>query len=336
MRDSVTTIEDLEATIGKTPPPMHLKVIDHLDAGALDWIAQSPLIFATAGDGSDIAVTLGGGSPGFVAVEPGELRLPLALCDHPESFRPGLGFGSLFLLPGIRETLRVNGRVVSVDGGEARIAVSECYGHCAKALIRSDFWSAAPVDLPPGSVEDFVADSRFMALATVDRDGRADLSPKGDPAGTMALVEEGRLWFAERPGNRRADSLRNLIVQPRMAALLILPGSHRVARVSGPAGITTAAERRQRFAVKDKVPALVTAVEEPAMELYDSAALVHAGLWPMTAPASIDAPGIFLGHIKVNRDKSLTAKVASTLFSLPGMNGLMRKGLEKDYKDNLY
>lgn len=65
-------------------------------------------------------------------------------------------------------------------------------------------------------------------------------------------------------------------------------------------------------------------------------ALAWVALWPMTAPAEVNAPGIFLGHIKVNRDRSLTAKVASILFLLPGMGGLMRKGLEKDYKDNLY
>ena len=57
--------------------------------------------------------------------------------------------------------------------------------HCAKALIRSDFWKAEPRDDAPAATDAFVAASRFMALATIDLAGGADLSPKGDPAGRL-------------------------------------------------------------------------------------------------------------------------------------------------------
>ncbi|OJH39048.1 pyridoxamine 5-phosphate oxidase [Cystobacter ferrugineus] len=331
------TVDALEACIGKAPAPVNLKVIDHLDEGALRWIAASPLVFAGFGEAPRIGVTLGGGHPGFAGGDAHELRLPTALLDDPTLARPGMGFGSLFPLPGIGETLRVNGRVVKADEGEIRIAVEECYGHCAKALIRSDFWAASPGAATPRDAAAFLSASRFMALATIDAQGRADLSPKGDPAGTMASLEDGRAWFAERPGNRRVDSFRNIIVQPHVAAALLIPGSTHVAHLSGSAWLTTDEAVRARFVVQGKTPVLVTGIDEPTIDLRESPTLVRANLWPVKArPEGIDVAKVFVTHVKLNSDKGLGARLASAVLSVPGVTGLLQKGLDKDYKTNLY
>jgi predicted pyridoxine 5'-phosphate oxidase superfamily flavin-nucleotide-binding protein len=208
MNKPITTAAELEAVVGKTPLPMTLKVIDHLDEGAQRWIGFSPVAFTAFGKASSVAVTLAGGNPGFASTSSHELRLPIALLDDPSLARPGVAFGSLFPLPGITETLRVNGKVAEVRNDAIHITVEECYGHCGKALIRSDFWTAAPITAPPPDISAFVAECRFMALATTDAQDRADLSPKGDPAGTMAHLEGSELWFDDRPGNRRVDSFR--------------------------------------------------------------------------------------------------------------------------------
>lgn len=330
----IDTIAALEVVVGKTPPPVHLKVIDHLDASARHWLAVSPLAFLGFGDGASIAVTLGGGEPGFAGAEPGVLRLPLSSLDDPLLARPGLGFGSLFLAPGIGETLRVNGRVAEVRDDEAWIAVEECYVHCAKALIRSDFWLAEPVSAMPGGLADFVAASRFMALATIDADGRADVSPKGDPAGGLARIKGGDLWFADRPGNRRVDSFRNIIAQRCVAAALLIPGSHRIAVVRGIARLTADEAARSAFEVQGKTPKLAVRVETVEAELRESAALKRASLWPAGPPAEgVDPASMFVAHVKLNRDKGVTARLAGAVMSIPG---LMQKGLEKDYKSNLY
>ncbi|HUD29684.1 MAG TPA: pyridoxamine 5'-phosphate oxidase family protein [Novosphingobium sp.] len=331
----IADVEALEAVVGKTPPAMHLKVIDHLDAGALRWIARSPLAFAGFGGAEGLVMTLAGGAPGFAGGERDELRLPLAALDDSAPARPGASFGSLFLLPGIGESLRVNGQVVAVEADHARIRVDECYGHCAKALIRSQFWAAAPSDAP-ADAQAFATASRFLALATLGAGGHADLSPKGDPAGGMALIEGDVLWFADRPGNRRVDSFRNIVEQPSVALALLTPGAVRVAVVRGHARLTTDAAMRARFAVNGKVPLLAIRVEIASLDLHDSPALARADLWPVRAETDINPTRLFVEHLKLNRTAGLGAALARASVAILGMTGLMQKGLEKDYKDNLY
>ncbi|WP_395396863.1 pyridoxamine 5'-phosphate oxidase family protein [Novosphingobium sp. BL-8A] len=331
----IATVAELEAVIGKTPPAMHLKVIDHLDAGALGWIARSPLAFIGFGSGHGLQVTLAGGAAGFAGGDQHELRLPLATLDDPRLAKPGAPVGALFLLPGVGETLRVNGRVTGVDRELAHVAVEECYGHCAKAMIRSQFWSASPC-AAPDDVAAFVERSRFLALATVGGQSWADLSPKGDPAGGMAEWEEGVIWFADRPGNRRADSFRNILERPHVALALLVPGSTKVAIVRGRASLTTDVSVRSRFTVQDKRPLLAVGVAIEALSLRDSGALIRAGLWPVTPEEGIEPTKLFIEHIRLNKTRGLSAALARASVSIPGMKGLMKKGLDKDYEDNLY
>ncbi|MFB0844004.1 pyridoxamine 5'-phosphate oxidase family protein [Paenibacillus oleatilyticus] len=333
----IDTVEALEAVVGEIPLLMTLKAIDHLDEGAIRWIAASPLLFAGFGEGEQIGVTLGGGDSGFVTADTHELRVPAAMLDDPTLARPGTGFGSLFLLPGTGETMRVNGRVVDVIDGEIRIHVEECFGHCAKAIIRSNFWTATPDESSPQDAVNFVSASRFMALATIDANGRADLSPKGDPADKMARVEKGCVWFADRPGNHRTDSFHNIIAQPHVSALFLVPGSAYVARISGTARMTTDEAIRASFVVQGKTPALAIAIESSNIELSRSPALLRAKLWPVPEPThGIQPTKIFLEHMKMNKNKSLEAKLASEALSKPGFQDQLEKDLKKEYKDNLY
>ncbi|MET4896910.1 pyridoxamine 5'-phosphate oxidase family protein [Sphingomonadaceae bacterium jetA1] len=336
MSGVIDTVEALEGVIGRTPGAMHLKVIDHLDAGALRWIGATPFMVAGVGDATGMDVTLGTGAPGFVDAETGALHLPIAALDDPAVMRPGAAFGSLFLIPGIGETLRVNGRVIAIGPDSIRIAVEECYGHCAKALIRSGLWSAAPVDAPDDPAT-FVAASRFLALASFGEAARADLSPKGDPAGCMARLDGGTLWFADRPGNRRVDSFRNILDQPRVALALLVPGADAVAIVRGAARLTTDADARARFEVQGKTPLLAIAVRIERIDLRTSPALRRAALWPVHPGATdIDPSKLFVEHIRLNRNAGLGARLASAALAVPGVQGLFKKGLDKDYRDNLY
>lgn len=333
----IDSVAALEGVIGKTPPPAVHKVIDHLDAWALRWIAATPLMLVNFGDTSGIRLTLGGGTPGFASGDAHELRLPIAVLDNPELAQPGLAFASLFLLPGIGETLRINGKVVEVGPSEIRIAVEECFGHCAKALLRSKLWSAVATDKVPDDPAAFVAASSFMVLATLSAEGRADLSPKGDPAGLMARLDGDTLWFADRPGNRRVDSFRNILTQPRIAMVLLIPGSPHITVLSGEAAMTTDEASRERFTVEDKTPKLVTRVQTSAIEMRTSQALARAQLWPATLGAhGIDPIKLALDHIKLNRAHGFGAKMTNAVLTGLNATGLVQKIVDKEYKDGLY
>lgn len=335
MSVQITDIAALERCIGKTPGPMHLKVIDHLDAGAQRWLAVSPLMFAAFGSPDGVGVSLGGGEPGFASVlDTARIRLPIACLDSPGLAYEGHAAGMLFVIPTIGEALRVNGRIAAVDAGAIEIAVEECFVHCAKALIRSDFWKASPLAEVPAAPAAYLLASRFLVLATVDAAGRADISPKGDPAGSLIRLVEGVAWFAERPGNRRADSFRNLLSQPRVALAALIPGATRIALVHSAASLTTDDEVRAAFAVHGKTPLLATRLSAPVIELRDSPTLERAGLWPARPPAeAIDAAAMIVTHMKVNNQRGLQAALVRGALSIPG---LMQKGLAADYKRNLY
>lgn len=336
MSGYVTDPEQLEACVGRLPGPRDLKVIDHLDRHAIDWIAASPCAFAVFGDAAGLAVTAAGGAAGFARAE-GERRLawPAEALDDPTLAREGAGVGTLFLVPGLGETLRVNGRVGAVAGGRIAIEVEECYLHCAKALIRSGFWAASPAgEAPPADPAARLEASRFLALGTLDASGRADLSPKGDPAGALLRLRDGAAWFPDRPGNRRVDSFRNILAQPRVAALALVPGSHDVVHLAGIARLCADADACAPFAVDGKTPKLATRLDEPRLRAFASPALARARLWPLRpTTARLDPAEIFRAHVGLSRERGLQAGMARAATAVPG---LLRRSLDRDYKKNLY
>lgn len=329
--NELTTREQLEERIGTPSSMVNAKMIAHLDSGALTWIGASAIMIASTSRNGEMDVLIGGGPSGWAGGDERTLTLPFRFLDDPERLITGSGFGSIFLVPSLREVLRVNGRIASTHGDVVRVAVEECYVHCGKALIRSDFWSA-PAGLASDTVEDLVRNCRFLAFATSDPNGHADLSPKGDPAGQMARLDDDALCFADRPGNKRIDSFRNIVQQPRVAAALLVPGTADIVTVRGTARITDDLSSRERFAVSDKVPDLVTQVTCTTVDRSRSAALGRASAWPAPPPpAGLSAGKIAAGHLKLAR--GIGAKLAGAVMSVPG---LVERELAKDYKKNLY
>ncbi|WP_028081274.1 pyridoxamine 5'-phosphate oxidase family protein [Solimonas soli] len=335
MTTIIRDAESLQACVGKLPGPRDLKVIDFIDAHAQRWIGSAPFAFFAFARGDALTISAAGGARGFVCVvDPHTLRLPRAALDRDADAQAGASFGSLFLSPGLGETLRVNGRVAAVDAETVTLVVAECYLHCAKALMRSAFWDSAPLDDAPTDSRALLAASRFMALATVDDQGRVDVSPKGDPAGALLQWHDGSAWYADRPGNRRVDSFRNILTQPRVAALALLPGATTLLTLHGRASIISDAPLASAFAVDGRVPRLVTQIDDLRLATAESAALRCARLWP-AAPADeqLDPAATFAAHVKLSKTRGLAAGIARAALSVPG---LMDKGLQHDYKNNLY
>lgn len=330
---TISSIPELEACIGVAGLPVKMKIIDHLDASAARWISAAPLAFVGFGSADGPRVCVAGGPAGFASVrDAGTLALPLDALDAPGALEVGQGAGVLFLIPGVGETLRANGRVTGLTETTVQIGVEECFVHCAKALIRSDFWAGGGAGAPEDGAA-FVDGTRFLALATMDAEGRIDLSPKGDPAGLLTRMDGTRVTLAERPGNRLAFGYRNMIEQPRVAVVGVIPGAGTVVSFTGVAHLTTDEQVRAGFVVDEKTPILATVIEGAEPVVIRSVALARAGLWKGAASAPvIDPAATLVAHLKLNKARGATA----TLVRLATNRGLIAKGLESNYKTQLY
>lgn len=124
----------------------------------------------------------------------------------------------------------------------------------------------------------YVEASPFVLLAT-NGPGGLDCSPRGDPAGFVRVDDERTLLLPDRRGNNRLDSLRNIVVDPRVGLLFLVPGVNVTLRVNGTAVLSTDEELRAGFAMGGKVPATVIVVTTTAVYTQCPKALIRSKLW---------------------------------------------------------
>ncbi|MEV0083780.1 MSMEG_1061 family FMN-dependent PPOX-type flavoprotein [Saccharopolyspora sp. NPDC050642] len=142
---------------------------------------------------------------------------------------------------------------------------------------------------------DFIAAARLFFLATTAADGSVDLSPRGDAAGSVLLFDDDRtLAFADRNGNRRLDSFRNILQHPRVGMLFVVPGVDHVLRVNGRATIVRSAPFFAEFAARGVEPALAVVVEVDELFVHCGRAFLRSGAWDPESwpvPASLPTSG---------------------------------------------
>jgi PPOX class probable FMN-dependent enzyme len=145
----------------------------------------------------------------------------------------------------------------------------------------------APTELVLGKIADrlnnltrqFVERSPFVCVATARPDGGLDVSPRGDPAGFVRILDERTLLLPDRPGNRIADTLTNLLEDPRIALLFLVPGVGDSFRINGRASIVDDEQLLAASAVEGKVPKLGILVDIEQAYTQCSKALVRSDLW---------------------------------------------------------
>jgi PPOX class probable FMN-dependent enzyme len=148
-----------------------------------------------------------------------------------------------------------------------------------------------------------IAASPFAALATVGPEG-LDCSPRGDLAGFVRVRDETTLLMPDRRGNNRTDSLRNIVRDPRVALLFLIPGVGTTLRVNGRAYLTTELELLASFAVEDKQPRCVVVVGIEDVYFQCARAIVRSDLWNPARhvdPAMLPTPGQILAGMTGER-----------------------------------
>lgn len=129
----------------------------------------------------------------------------------------------------------------------------------------------------------FVARSPLLLLGTVDRTGRCDVSPRGDLPPVVKVIDAQTLVIAERPGNRRADSLRNILDTGRAGLLLLVPGVGETLRVNGQACIFRDPAILESLAIQGKQPLAAIGIQVEEAYFQCAKALLRSKIWQRPA-----------------------------------------------------
>ena len=119
----------------------------------------------------------------------------------------------------------------------------------------------------------------LVVVASMSGSGQLDVAPKGDPAGSFKVLDEQTLAIPDRPGNNRADTLINIIENPRIGLMFIIPNRREVVRVSGSAQITTDPDLVESMTVNGKSPKLVILVHVEEAMFHCGKAFIRAKMW---------------------------------------------------------
>lgn len=125
----------------------------------------------------------------------------------------------------------------------------------------------------------FIEKSPFVLLGSTDANGNMDVSPKGDPPGFVQVMDSKTLLIPDRPGNRRGDTLSNILQNPNIGLLFLVPGRSETLRVNGTAQIVRDEDVRERFVMQGKVPIFVIAVTVKEMFFHCTKCVVRSKLW---------------------------------------------------------
>jgi PPOX class probable FMN-dependent enzyme len=168
----------------------------------------------------------------------------------------------------------------------------------------------------------WIAASPFAVLATAGPTG-LDVSPRGDPPGFVVVEDAYTLLLPERRGNNRIDSLRNIVLDPRVALLFLIPDVGETLRVNGRASITTAPDVLARFVMDGKLPKCVVVVAVDSVFFQCARAIQRSKLWqPLAADvrSAVPTAGAILaaltdGGIDGDEyDRTLPSRQRSTLY----------------------
>lgn len=168
----------------------------------------------------------------------------------------------------------------------------------------------------------YIEASPYAALATSGPEG-LDCSPRGDRPGFVRVHDERTLMLPDRRGNNRIDSLRNIVRDPRVALLFMIPGVGNTLRVNGRAHLSIAPDLLESFAVEQKAPRSVTVIEVDAVYFQCARALVRSELWNPARhvdPKSLPSAGQILAALSGERvggetyDREWPGRAAATMW----------------------
>ncbi|AEL27802.1 pyridoxamine 5'-phosphate oxidase family protein [Cyclobacterium marinum] len=170
----------------------------------------------------------------------------------------------------------------------------------------------------------FIAKSPMLFISTANKEGSCDVSPRGDPAGFVDVLDEQYLVIPERPGNKRCDSLVNILSNPQVGLIFIIPGLKETLRINGKAILIRDKDLLQKYQVNGKNPEIGIIVEVEECFIHCAKAFLRSKLWePEAWPDKEQLPLVA---------KVLADHINSSNFSKEEIQNV----LEESYKKRLY
>ena len=242
----------------------------------------------------------------------------------------------VFLLPGVGETLRLNGAVAQRSGSRVAVDVQEIFVHCARCILRSGLWDDPGDGVPaPGDTAGFLAASPFAAVSTWDGDGFGDTSPRGDHPGFLRLLDAGTLALPDRRGNQRTDTFHNILTCDSVSLAAVVPGRAELLHIDGTATVTDEPALLETMAVGDKPPKAALLVRVRHTEIRPNEAIRASRLWSPSSHVDRaripDLMRLAAQHLASNRGSGAT--VARAMSKAPA--GLIRRGIDFSYRRQL-
>lgn len=187
------------------------------------------------------------------------------------------------------------------------------FGESGEASLRKEIDHVHPL------YRTLIEASPFAVLATCGPGG-LDASPRGDPPGFVVVDDERTLLIPERRGNNRIDSLRNLIVDPRIALLFLIPGHGETLRVNGRGRISVEPALLERFVMHGKPPKCVIVMDVERVYFQCARAIQRSRLWGPVTAGALPSPGSILAALTddafdgATYDRELPARQRDTLY----------------------
>lgn len=173
----------------------------------------------------------------------------------------------------------------------------------------------------------FIALSPFVVVSTADKDGRADMSPRGDPPGFVKIVDDRTVLIPDRPGNNRLDTMANIVANPNVACLFFIPGFEDTLRLNGKARITDDPALLSDCAVNGKAPKVGILISIEEVFMHCAKALKRSKLW----------------GTEYRQDRGQLPSIARIIMEQTCETGVDEReaaaadaGVEADYKTGLY
>ncbi|TDD96056.1 pyridoxamine 5'-phosphate oxidase family protein [Actinomadura rubrisoli] len=156
---------------------------------------------------------------------------------------------------------------------------------------------------------EWLARSPFCLIATSDAAGNCDVSPKGDPPGFVRVLDDTTLAIPDRPGNRRADGFLNVLANPHVGLIHLIPGRRETLRINGRARLVREAPFFDAMVVKGHRPVLALVVEIEQIFFHCGKALMRSNLWK---PGEWE-PGALPSHARIQKDVQFTKESVEEL-----------------------